>query len=106
MSPAKDTTEHGPEWDAPIPTKNLAIPATPKTIISDAIRDRIKKGVYEPRTTLPSLERMEKMTGAARGTIRAALKILAGEGYVRSVIGLGAFVLDEKFWGHPELLEQ
>jgi GntR family transcriptional regulator len=102
--------ERHPEYDAPIPTKNLPFPGSPRVIIADALRDRIKRGVYPPRTLLPSLAELEKMTnGSARGTIRQALKVLAAEGYIRSTIGIGAQVLDPDYWPggkkHDELPE-
>lgn len=57
--------------------------------------------MYAPGEALPSLTELEKMTGVARGTIRAAIGILAEEGYLRSVIGMGAFVLPQEYWGNP-----
>lgn len=82
------------------------IPDVPKRLIFRALKDRLERGVYEPGEQLPSLEEMVGMTGAARGTVRAGLKLLADKGYVKSVIGSGTFVLPKDYWNHPELLEE
>lgn len=111
MPAAKRTTQQD-EKTAPIQVSGLAIPDVPKRIIANELRSRIQRGVYPPRETLPSLTELEAMTKdadgkqVARGTVRAALKILQDEGYVRSVIGQGTWVLDQEFWGHPEKIPQ
>ena len=87
------------EKTAPIKVKGLPIPDVPKRIIANELRDRIKRGVYEPGEMLPSLTKLEEMTGVARGTIRAAISILSEEGYLRSVIGMGTTILPTEYWG-------
>jgi len=91
---------------APINVRNLRIPGVPKQILAEAIKDRIVRGVYAEGEALPSLTELEKMAKVARGTIRAALGILAEQGYLKSVIGIGTYVLPREYWQHPELLEQ
>lgn len=86
----------------PIQVRGLPIPDVPKRVLANAIRDRINRGVYKPGAELPSLTNFEQMTGVARGTIRAALKILSDEGYVRSVIGMGSYVLPREYWGNGQ----
>src|SRR5579862_4995675 len=85
---------------APINVRNLRIPGVPKQILAEAIKDRIVRGVYGEGEQLPSLTDLEKMAGVARGTIRAALGILAEQGYLKSVIGIGTYVLPNEYWGH------
>lgn len=102
--PAQERPATDAEKTAPIQTRGLPIPDVPKRIIANEIEDRIKRGVYQPGENLPALTEMEKMTSAARGTIRAALKILSDQGYIRSVIGLGTTVLPREYWNHPEKL--
>jgi DNA-binding GntR family transcriptional regulator len=101
----KDTTRED-ERLAPINVRNRRIPGVPKQILADALKDRIVRGVYPVGPDFPSLTDLEKMTGVARGTIRAALKILAEQGYVKSVIGIGTWVLPNEYWGKPELLKE
>jgi DNA-binding GntR family transcriptional regulator len=102
--PAQKRSTKQDEKVAPIQVRGLPIPDVPKRIIANEIRSRIDRGVYPPGEMLPSLTTLEEMTGVARGTIRAAISILSEEGYVRSVIGAGTFVLPAEYWGHPENL--
>lgn len=74
------------------------IPDVPKRLLAAALKDRLERGVYEPGTAVPSLEEMVKMTGVARGTVRAGIKILAEQGYVKSVIGAATYVLPREYW--------
>jgi len=94
----KDTTRED-ERLAPINVRNQRIPGVPKQLLAAALKDRIVRGVYPEGSQIPSLTDMEKMTGVARGTIRAALSILAEQGYVKSVIGLGTYILPSEYWG-------
>jgi len=96
--PAQKRTTSQDEKKAPIQVK-LPIPDVPKRIIANELKSRIERGVYEEGEQLPSLAELEKMTGVARGTIRAAVGILADQGYLRSVIGMGIFVLPREYWG-------
>lgn len=104
--PAQKKTTREDEKLAPINVRNLRIPGVPKKILADALKDRITRGVYTEGEQLPSLADLEKMTGVARGTIRAALGILAEQGYLKSVIGIGTYVLPSEYWGKPELLKE
>jgi len=106
MPASKKDTAREDEKLAPINVRNLRIPGVPKKILADALKDRITRGVYAEGEQLPSLTDLEKMTGVARGTIRAGLGILAEQGYLKSVIGIGTYVLPREYWNHPELLEQ
>lgn len=56
------------------------------------LRDRIASGVPAPGDWLPSEKRLEQEHGVSRGTVRAALRILAEEGLVTSRSGRGTFV--------------
>jgi GntR family transcriptional regulator len=106
MPAAKKDTTREDERLAPINIRNQRIPGVPKQLLSAALKDRIVRGVYPGGSQLPSLTELEKMTGVARGTIRAALGILAEQGYLKSVIGLGTYVLPNEYWGHPEKLAE
>ena len=97
--PAQKRTAKQDEKTAPIQVRGLPIPDVPKRVLANELRSRIDRGVYEPGEQLPSLTELEKMTGVARGTIRAAIGILSDEGYLRSVIGMGVFVLPREYWG-------
>jgi DNA-binding GntR family transcriptional regulator len=60
--------------------------------LAGLLRDRITSGALAPGDWLPSEKRMEQEHGVSRGTVRAALKILAEEGLVTSRSGRGTFV--------------
>ena len=60
--------------------------------LADYLRARIDDGTYPPRAKLPSEVTLVQETGFARDTVRKAMAVLAGEGRVYVVRGLGTFV--------------
>jgi DNA-binding GntR family transcriptional regulator len=66
--------------------------------VAKQLRDAILSGQYEPRSRLPSIDRICQETGVARFTARKAVRVLAGEGLARVVEGWGAFVTEQEQW--------
>jgi len=60
--------------------------------VTDAIREDITEGVYEPGQALPSETRMIEQYGVSRTTLRQALIILRHEGLIEVRHGKGSFV--------------
>jgi GntR family transcriptional regulator len=67
------------------------------------IRAQIQSGKIAPRYPIPSKSTLQQRYGVADGTINKALQVLRDEGLVRTVQGLGVFVIpeDERPLGHP-----
>jgi len=59
--------------------------------IARQLRERIDAGEIAPHGPLPSITRIQQETGLAVGTIRRAIAMLAGEGYVYIVPGRGTY---------------
>jgi DNA-binding GntR family transcriptional regulator len=62
--------------------------------LASLLRDQITSGALHPGDWLPSESRLEQEHGVSRGTVRAALKLLAQEGMVATRSGRGTFVRD------------
>jgi len=60
--------------------------------VTDAIREDIADGIYEPGEALPSETRMIEQYGVSRTTLRQALIILRHEGLIEVRHGKGSFV--------------
>ncbi|WP_219460203.1 GntR family transcriptional regulator [Nonomuraea rhizosphaerae] len=72
---------------------------TPKHVqIANIVRGQIQAGELEPLTTIPSETRMEQIHGVARDTVRKAMRLLAGEGWVFTIAGRGTFVSPRERW--------
>ncbi|MFD1485074.1 GntR family transcriptional regulator [Lacticaseibacillus baoqingensis] len=63
--------------------------------IADEIRDRIRTGVYPPKSLLPDQNTLAKAFGVSRMTIKKALDGLASEGLIYKQSGLGTYVLGD-----------
>lgn len=89
---------------APIQARGLMPPVQPRKAVADAIRERIKAGVYKPGELIPPLPKIVEMTqgGASRNTVADAIKQLSEEGYTGSVQGVGTYVMDEEYWGKSQ----
>lgn len=86
---------------APIQARGLMPPKLPRDAVADELRDRIKAGIYKPGEMLPSIPELVSITtGAAKNTINDAVKVLAREGYVKVLQGIGTYVLTEEYWGN------
>lgn len=62
------------------------------------IREKIKKKIYQPWTSLEGEEILSKMYGVSRTTIRKAINHLKNEGYIHSRQGSGIFVNPPEFY--------
>ncbi len=58
------------------------------------LKNRIREGTYKTGTMLPTETQLEKEFGASRTTIRKAISLLAGEGYLKVRQGRGTEILD------------
>jgi DNA-binding GntR family transcriptional regulator len=65
-------------------------PRWPREQAADRIRQRIKAGELGPK--LPSHRELAEEMGVAPRTLDRALKILADEGLIYSIAGLGTFI--------------
>lgn len=61
--------------------------------LTDILRDKITSGELAPRDKLPSINRLMQDYGIADQTAQKAIAQLREEGLVRSVRGLGTFVI-------------
>lgn len=61
--------------------------------IADDIAGKIARGEYQPDARLPSEIDLAAEYGAARMTVRRAVRELRDRGLVRTVIGKGTFVM-------------
>ena len=61
--------------------------------IADDITDKITDGTYPPESRLPSEAELAEEYGAAKMTVRAAIRVLNERGLVETVRGKGSFVL-------------
>ena len=72
-------------------------PAAPEPAfvqLAAIIRARIDDGTYPARSRIPSITEIVGETGLAIGTVRKAVRVLAGEGLVVTVPGHGTFVTE------------
>jgi GntR family transcriptional regulator len=64
--------------------------------LEQILRDDIERGVYEPRSLLPSESEICDLYGVSRSVVRQTLTNLAQAGLVRSQRGRGTFVAEPK----------
>jgi DNA-binding GntR family transcriptional regulator len=69
--------------------------------IADVLEDRIKDGTYPPDTALPAEPRLVAEFGAARETVRQAIRLLVSRGLVEVVRGKGTYVKPPGEWPEP-----
>jgi GntR family transcriptional regulator len=71
--------------------------------IADELAAKIEDGTYPPDGRLPSIADLVHEYGAARETVRKAVRELAERGYVEVVPGKGAFITrpEERTPGQP-----
>ncbi len=58
------------------------------------IKNRIREGTYKAGTMLPTETQLENEFGASRTTIRKAISLLTGDGYLKVRQGRGTEILD------------
>ena len=73
--------------------------------ISIDLRQQIASGTYGPDTRLPSERALAEGYGAARGTVREAIKLLERQGLVETRAGSGTYVLSTGSAGLPSVIE-
>jgi DNA-binding FadR family transcriptional regulator len=76
--------------------ERVATPATYE-LVSEQIRRAIHIGTYLPGDKLPAERQLAEQMGVSRTTVREALRVLEGEGYVESHRGAsgGIVILDQ-----------
>ena len=72
--------------------RESAVP--PYKQIANVLRARIENGDIPPGRRIPSLVELENEFDVARDTLRKAVKVLKDEGRVRTVTGMGVFVVE------------
>jgi DNA-binding GntR family transcriptional regulator len=71
-----------PEGDVPIYVQ-----------LADLLRERIDRGEIAERRPIPSKKTLIQEFGIAQGTVERALAVLKAEGYLKTVIGRGMYVV-------------
>jgi GntR family transcriptional regulator len=66
--------------------------------IAETLDERIRDGTYPPEMPLPAEPRLAEEFGAARETVRQAIRLLIGRGLVEIVRGKGTFVRPPGEW--------
>jgi DNA-binding GntR family transcriptional regulator len=101
--PPKEPDAEKDKRHAPIKARGLMPPVSPREAVANELRRRIQTGVYKPGETIPSIPELIAMAQgtAAKNTIIDATKKLQAEGFVKSIHGIGTFVLTEEYWGNP-----
>jgi GntR family transcriptional regulator len=69
-------------------------PVPPYRQIADDLRRKIEDGTIPPGRRIPSIVEMEQEYEVARDTLRKATQVLKDEGLVKTVNGMGIFVID------------
>ena len=77
-----------------MPSIDRESPVPPSRQIANDLRNRITSGEIPPGRRIPSLTELEQDYDVARDTLRKAVGILRDEGLVRTVQGMGVFVVD------------
>jgi len=66
--------------------------------IARVLEERIRDGTYPPESRLPAELDLVAEFGAARETVRQAVRLLADRGLVETVRGKGSFVRPPEDW--------
>jgi len=70
--------------------------------IADDLTQKIENGTYPPDGRLPSIADLVHEYGAARETVRKAIRHLADMGYVEVIPGKGIFANPPELWRRGE----
>ncbi|MFI6241886.1 GntR family transcriptional regulator [Micromonospora sp. NPDC050795] len=62
--------------------------------VADLLTKKIESGKLKPRQPLPSEAHLQQEYGVARGTVRAAIRLLRERGLVVTLPARGTFVAD------------
>jgi DNA-binding GntR family transcriptional regulator len=60
--------------------------------LASTLRERIEAGEFKPGCPVPTIGTIREGTGYSRQTIRKAFGVLAGEGLITWILGLGYYV--------------
>ncbi|MDG4806773.1 winged helix-turn-helix domain-containing protein [Micromonospora sp. WMMD1120] len=63
--------------------------------VADLLTKKIESGKLKPRQPLPSEAHLQQEYGVARGTVRAAIRLLRERGLVVTLPARGTFVADK-----------
>jgi GntR family transcriptional regulator len=61
--------------------------------VADILRARIDSGEIPPRRAIPSKKALQQELEVAAGTVEHALDVLKRDGYLKTVIGRGLYVV-------------
>ncbi|MFG1885248.1 GntR family transcriptional regulator [Micromonospora sp. NPDC049102] len=64
--------------------------------LADLLTKKIESGKLKPRQPLPSEAHLQQEYGVARGTVRAAIRLLRERGLVVTLPARGTFVADKR----------
>lgn len=64
--------------------------------LADLLEARIRSGEFPPRKPIPSEPHIQQEYGVARGTVRAALRLLRERGLVVTMPARGTYVTERK----------
>ena len=71
-------------------------PVPPYRQIADHLRQQIVDGTIPAGRRIPSMVQLEQTYGVARDTLRKATQVLKDEGLVKTVQGMGIYVVDRR----------
>jgi GntR family transcriptional regulator len=63
--------------------------------VSDAILEKIQGGLWKPNQLIPSESELGVLYGVGRNTVRHAIADLTARGFLKTVQGVGSFVVSE-----------
>ena len=63
--------------------------------LADLLRGQIESGAIPPRRPIPSQKTLQPTHSVSAGTVERALGVLKAEGYLRTVMGKGLYVIPE-----------
>ncbi|KRO16054.1 trehalose operon repressor [Lacticaseibacillus saniviri] len=70
-------------------------------LVFQDLQTKISEGVYATNELLPSEQRLQRLYGASRDTIRKALERLREQGYIQSQKGKGSTVINRQQYVFP-----
>jgi DNA-binding GntR family transcriptional regulator len=73
--------------------RDLVRPGTPRYVqLAELLRQRIADGTYPVGSRMPTEIDLMEESGYSRDTVRSAVKLLSGSGWVTVTHGLGTYV--------------
>lgn len=71
-------------------------------LLVETIKNSIQHGTFQPGDKLPTLKQMEEIYDVSRVTIREAIKVLEGKGFLYSQQGSGIYILKAEENSEPK----